>query len=132
MQRSDYLYQVEMGSLILLTKIGYVGLICESHDNRFIYSDESGFSFHTDLNEAIVKCQNYINDNNNDNIYAVVKTMNGDPVYSIGKTNEEIVDNFIGKRWSDEPARELTGLDYALLKAAAKKTQEKEADEFVL
>lgn len=38
MQRSDYLYQVEMGTLIFLANKNYSGPVCELHDNDEVFS----------------------------------------------------------------------------------------------
>lgn len=137
MQRSDYLYQVEMGSLFLLAKRGYSGPVCELHDNHYIYREESGFSFHISLDDAIAEVTRYIHNTGCDNVYAVVKSMSHEPIYSIGNVGGKIITDFVGKRWSDAPAREITELDYIISKRAelreeAEKKEREEESEILL
>jgi len=137
MQRSDYLYQVEMGTLIFLANKNYNGPVCELHDNNYIYQEESGFSFHTNLDEAVAEAGRYVHNAGYNNTYAIVKSMNQEPIYSIGNLNGKVITDFVGKRWSDAPAREITELDYIISKRAelreeAEKKEREEESEILL
>ena len=127
MQRSDYLYQIEMGTLISLANKNYSGPVCELHDNNYIYQEEGGFSFHTNLDEAVHEAGQYVHNAGYNNTYAIVKSMNHEPIYSIGNIGGKTIIDFVGKRWSDAPVREITKIDYIVSKRA--ELRQKEAEE---